>query len=68
MRTSVRSLFVAMLLLCGAASARAQNVSVVGTVADETKVGSAGRDRHGDRSRHRPPVQRGHRRRASTGC
>jgi hypothetical protein len=26
-----------MLLLCGAASARAQNVSVVGTVADETK-------------------------------
>jgi Carboxypeptidase regulatory-like domain len=36
-RTSVRSLFVAMLLLCGAASAYAQNVSVVGTVADETK-------------------------------
>jgi len=30
-------LFVALLLLCGAASALAQNVSVVGTVADETK-------------------------------
>jgi hypothetical protein len=36
-RTSVRCLVVAILLVCGAASARAQNVSVVGTVADETK-------------------------------
>ena len=37
MRTSLRSLFTAVFLLCVAASARAQNVSVVGTVTDETK-------------------------------
>ncbi|HEV2983534.1 MAG TPA: carboxypeptidase-like regulatory domain-containing protein [Vicinamibacterales bacterium] len=37
MRTSLRLLFIATLLLCVAASARAQNVSVAGTVTDETK-------------------------------
>ena len=37
MRTSFRRLFIATVLCFAAASAQAQNVSVVGTVADETK-------------------------------
>ena len=49
MRTSFRSLFTAMLLVCGAASAHAQNVSVVGTVDRRDQIGSAGRDGDGRR-------------------
>ena len=37
MQTSFRSPFIAVFLLCAAASVSAQNVSVVGTVTDETK-------------------------------